>query len=67
MCSDAWQMNIGVAIRMAALMGLHREATYTMDEPTPDLVVKAESARRTLVWYSFLYPDAKFVFAYMDR
>lgn len=64
-CSDVWQMNIGVSIRMAALMGLHREATYTRSDPTPDSVAKAESARRTLVWYSFLCSDVKFVLLYI--
>ena len=30
-------------------MQLHREETYILDNPTPELVVRAESARRTLV------------------
>lgn len=41
-------------MRMAILMGLHREETYTISEPVPDAVARAESARRTLVWPVFL-------------
>lgn len=52
--ADVWQINIGISIRMAVLMGLHLEGTYTMGDPTPDSTTKAESARRTLVWYLFL-------------
>lgn len=35
-------------MRMAALMRLHREETYTLKNPTKELIIKAESARRTL-------------------
>ncbi|KAM0328841.1 hypothetical protein ACHAQA_005257 [Verticillium albo-atrum] len=41
-------INLGIATRMAILMHLHREETYTIKAPTPELVIKAESARRTL-------------------
>ncbi|POR34210.1 Putative transcriptional regulatory protein [Tolypocladium paradoxum] len=41
-------INMGIAVRMAALMQLHREETYQVQNPTPDLVIRAESARRTL-------------------
>ena len=51
---DVWQINIGISIRMAVLMGLHLEETYTMSNPTPDSIAKAEAARRTLVRYPFL-------------
>ena len=40
---------MGISMRMAALMQLHREETYQMQNPTPELVIRAESARRTLV------------------
>lgn len=40
---------MGIAARMAALMQLHREETYQVQNPTPDLIMRAESARRTLV------------------
>ncbi|OAQ85025.1 chitinase 1 precursor [Purpureocillium lilacinum] len=41
-------INMGIAMRMAALMQLHREETYQVQNPTPDLIIRAESARRTL-------------------
>ncbi|KLU92072.1 hypothetical protein MAPG_11019 [Magnaporthiopsis poae ATCC 64411] len=41
-------INLGIAMRMAALMGLHREETYALSNPTKELVIAAESARRTL-------------------
>ncbi|KAL8338559.1 hypothetical protein RB598_007076 [Gaeumannomyces tritici] len=41
-------INLGIAMRMAALMGLHREETYALPNPTKELVIAAESARRTL-------------------
>jgi hypothetical protein len=34
---------------MATLMQLHREETYNIKEPSPELILRAESARRTLV------------------
>jgi hypothetical protein len=43
------QINMGIAMRMAALMQLHREDTYSLTNPTAELIVRAESARRTLV------------------
>ncbi len=36
-------------MRMATLMRLHREETYALPMPTPELIMQAESARRTLV------------------
>jgi hypothetical protein len=42
---------MGIATRMAALMRLHREETYekiTLSSP-PEEIIRAESARRTLV------------------
>ncbi len=43
-------LNLGIAIRMAALMRLHREETYALADPlNREAVIKAESARRTLV------------------
>ncbi|TWU75141.1 hypothetical protein ED733_003197 [Metarhizium rileyi] len=41
-------INMGIAIRMAILMQLQREETYHVPNPTPDLIIRAESARRTL-------------------
>lgn len=43
------KINMGIAIRMAILMQLQREETYHIPSPTPDLIIRAESARRTLV------------------
>lgn len=40
---------MGIAVRMATLMMLHREETFNMQNPTPELIMRAESARRTLV------------------
>lgn len=40
---------MAIAMRMATLMQLHREETYTMHNPTKELIIRAESARRTLV------------------
>jgi len=40
---------MAIAMRMATLMQLHREETYELKNPTPELVIMAESARRTLV------------------
>lgn len=34
-------------MRMAGLMRLHREETYALKSPTKELIVRAESARRT--------------------
>lgn len=42
------QINVGIAMRMAALMRLHREETYTLQNPSKEMVIAAESARRTL-------------------
>jgi hypothetical protein len=41
-------MNMGIAIRMAVLMNLQNEETYRTTNPTPDMVIGLESARRTL-------------------
>ncbi|KHO00211.1 Zinc transcription factor [Metarhizium album ARSEF 1941] len=41
-------INMGIAIRMAILMQLQREETYHVSNPTPELIIRAESARRTL-------------------
>ncbi|KAH6900781.1 hypothetical protein B0T10DRAFT_393556, partial [Thelonectria olida] len=41
-------INMGVSVRMACLMRLHREETYHIQNPTPETVMRAESARRTL-------------------
>ncbi|KAL2142445.1 hypothetical protein VTI28DRAFT_1154 [Corynascus sepedonium] len=41
-------VNMAVAMRMATLMQLHREETYLISNPTKDLIIRAESARRTL-------------------
>ncbi|KAI7784670.1 hypothetical protein LA080_009607 [Diaporthe eres] len=41
-------INIGIAMRMAALMRLHREETYALQNPSKEMVIAAESARRTL-------------------
>lgn len=40
---------MAIAMRMATLMQLHREETYVLVNPTKDLIIRAESARRTLV------------------
>ena len=40
---------MAVAMRMATLMQLHREETYLIPNPTKELIIRAESARRTLV------------------
>ncbi|KAL4405155.1 hypothetical protein CABS03_13337 [Colletotrichum abscissum] len=42
-------INIGIATRMAVLMHLHREEFYKMKNPTREMIIRAESARRTLV------------------
>jgi hypothetical protein len=42
-------VNMGIAMRMATLMQLHREETYQIHNPTAELIIRAESARRTLV------------------
>ncbi len=42
-------VNMSIALRMAILMQLHREETYKLENATPHMVQKAESARRTLV------------------
>lgn len=34
---------------MAVLMHLHREEFYKMKNPTREMIIRAESARRTLV------------------
>lgn len=39
---------MAIAVRMATLMQLHREETYVLVNPTDELVIRAESARRTL-------------------
>lgn len=39
---------MGVAIRMATLMMLHREETYKLTHKTPETIMAAESARRTI-------------------
>lgn len=39
---------MGIAMRMAALMRLHREDTYTLQNPSKEMVIASESARRTL-------------------
>ncbi|KAK3311396.1 uncharacterized protein B0T15DRAFT_548868 [Chaetomium strumarium] len=41
-------INMAIAMRMATLMQLHREETYMLPNPTSDLIIRAESARRTL-------------------
>lgn len=40
---------MAISMRMATLMQLHREETYVIPSPTKELVIRAESARRTLV------------------
>lgn len=42
------KINMGIAMRMAALMRLHREETYALQNPSKEMVIAAESARRTL-------------------
>ncbi|KAK0723867.1 hypothetical protein B0T21DRAFT_44879 [Apiosordaria backusii] len=41
-------VNMAIAMRMATLLKLHREETYVLVNPTKELVIQAESARRTL-------------------
>ncbi|KAG7291600.1 hypothetical protein NEMBOFW57_001619 [Staphylotrichum longicolle] len=41
-------INMAISMRMATLMQLHREETYVIPSPTKELVIRAESARRTL-------------------
>ncbi|KAI8298812.1 putative transcriptional regulatory protein [Colletotrichum sp. SAR11_59] len=41
-------INIGIATRMAVLMHLHREEFYKMKSPAREMIIRAESARRTL-------------------
>ncbi|KAK7433173.1 hypothetical protein QQZ08_000104 [Neonectria magnoliae] len=41
-------INMGVSMRMASLMRLHREETYQVQNTSPDVIMRAESARRTL-------------------
>jgi hypothetical protein len=47
--SKSLQINLSIAMRMATLMGLHREETYILSNTTNDLRMKAECARRTMV------------------
>ncbi|KYK57950.1 hypothetical protein DCS_04963 [Drechmeria coniospora] len=49
MRNKSYKINMGIAVRMAVLMHLHREETYQLQNPTPDLIIRAESARRTMV------------------
>ena len=46
---------MGIATRMASLMRLHREETYERITPssTPEEIIRAESARRTMVCHTF--------------
>lgn len=45
---DRSSMDMGVAVRMASLLKLHREETYCLSPGAPaDQVMRAESARRT--------------------
>lgn len=42
-------INFGIAVKIATIMQLHREETYAFPlNPTPELIIFAESARRTL-------------------
>lgn len=41
-------INMGIAMRMAALMRLHREETYALQSPSKEMIIASESARRTL-------------------
>ncbi|KAF7550777.1 hypothetical protein G7Z17_g5474 [Cylindrodendrum hubeiense] len=41
-------INMGVSMRMASLMRLHREETYQIQNPSPEVIMRAEAARRTL-------------------
>ncbi|RBR17055.1 uncharacterized protein FIESC28_06557 [Fusarium coffeatum] len=41
-------MNMGIALRMASALRLHLEETYDIANPTPDTIIRGESARRTL-------------------
>ncbi|KAI5467791.1 hypothetical protein BGZ63DRAFT_344761 [Mariannaea sp. PMI_226] len=41
-------INMGISMRMAALMRLHREETYQIQNPNTETIIRAESARRTL-------------------
>ncbi|KAL2692122.1 hypothetical protein Neosp_002528 [[Neocosmospora] mangrovei] len=41
-------INMGVSMRMASLMRLHREETYRVQNPSPEVIIRSESARRTL-------------------
>ncbi|KAF4957879.1 hypothetical protein FSARC_11143 [Fusarium sarcochroum] len=45
---DESHMNMGIALRMATSMRLHLEETYNVPNPTPDIIIRGESARRTL-------------------
>ncbi len=49
LCLTGSQINMAIAMRMATLMQLHREETYVIPSPTQELIIRAESARRTLV------------------
>ena len=42
-------INMSIAVRIGTLLQLHREETYTLTDPPLELIVEAESARRTLV------------------
>ncbi len=48
---------MGIAMRLATLMQLHREETYVLVNPTKELIVRAESARRTLVCGTSSLPE----------
>ncbi|KAF4124474.1 Fungal specific transcription factor domain [Geosmithia morbida] len=41
-------INMGIAMRLATLLQLHREETYRIAQVNPEAVIRSESARRTL-------------------
>ncbi|CAI4211185.1 unnamed protein product [Parascedosporium putredinis] len=52
LAQDHLSINMGIAIRMAILMQLHREETYNSENRSFDDIIRAESARRTLVRFT---------------
>ncbi|CAG9940450.1 unnamed protein product [Clonostachys rosea f. rosea IK726] len=49
-------INLGIAIRMASWLQLHKEEMFELDDDSPIMIRRAESARRTL-WMLFCHEN----------
>ncbi|VUC30339.1 unnamed protein product [Clonostachys rosea] len=49
-------INLGIAIRMASWLQLHQEEMFELDDASPSMIRRAESARRTL-WMLFCHEN----------